>query len=412
MMWGNMDYRALIIECMKGKIGEYLVTDIKGEILYRNRVEKFSDDQWNAWAEFHLGDLSKITKEMVWEISDRRSRSYFRVLTVPTEADGQQLLVHHIYNTSDYANLLREVSGYSKEWRELSKMQTTVLERLSGDYNDCMVVIMKSLDIDSAVLYIEREKFVESYVMAKGDKESSLQRIDKDKWPTGKKGSRRFLPGFGIKGFICYVSEKTVGGTRYALFINDDDTESEEPFQMQYNVIRLFIENCIMREQIIYESEHDQLTGLYNKGKYMSMMEEFFPNCKSLAVYNMDVNYLKRTNDTYGHEAGDALIIKSAKSLLMVERERVRGFRMGGDEFMLIAWDLSEEEAESVKEDWNKALAELNSIPGEMECVIACGLAYGEGEYDLKELLKLADERMYENKVAIKKARGDDPNAR
>ncbi len=275
-----------------------------------------------------------------------------------------------------------------------------------------MVVNMEALYIDSAVLDIEFEKFLVSDVMEKGDKDSSLQRIDKDKWPSGKKGSRRFLPGFGTKGFICYVSEKTVGGTRYALFINDDDTESEEPFQMQYNVIRLFIENCIMREQIVYESEHDQLTGLSNKGKYMSMMEDFFPNCKSLAVYNMDVNYLKRTNDTYGHEAGDALIVKSAKSLLMVEKEKVRGFRMGGDEFMLIAWDLSGEEAEKLKEEWEKALAELNSIPGEMECVIACGLAYGEGDFDIKELLKLADERMYENKAAIKKARGDDPNAR
>ncbi len=407
-----MDYKALILDSMRGKIGEYLVSGQKGEILFRNNVEKFTDEQWTAWSEFHLGDPEKVKKEMVWEISDRRSKSYFRVLSVPAEAEGKPLLVHHIYNTSDYANLLREVSGYSKEWRELSAMQTTVRERLSGDYNDCMIVIMNSLDIDSAALYIERDKCVEQYVMAKGDTESSLQRIDKEKWPSAKKGSRRFLPGFGLQGFICYVSEVTVGGTRYALFINDDDTESEEPFQMQYNVIRLFIENCIMREQIVYESEHDQLTGLYNKGKYMSMMEDFFPACKRLAVYNMDVNYLKRTNDTYGHEMGDALIVKAAKSLLAVERENVRGFRMGGDEFMLMAWDLSEEEAAQVKKDWEDALAELNDVPNDLECVIACGLAYGEGDFELKNILRIADERMYENKKAIKKARGDDPDAR
>ena len=44
--------------------------------------------------------------------------------------------------------------------------------------------------------------------------------------------------------------------------------------------------------------------------------------------------------------------------------------------------------------------------------VIACGLAYGKDDFDLKELLKLADDRMYENKVAIKLSRGEDPNAR
>ena len=85
---------------------------------------------------------------------------------------------------------------------------------------------------------------------------------------------------------------------------------------------------------------------------------------------------------------------------------------MGGDEFMLIAWDLSEDEAGDILTEWKDALDELNRTPGEIECVIACGLAYGENDYDLKELLKVADERMYENKVAIKKARGDDPNAR
>ncbi|MCR4584486.1 MAG: GGDEF domain-containing protein [Lachnospiraceae bacterium] len=407
-----MDYKALVLDTMRGKSGEYLVTDMDGEILFRNNVERFTDRQWKAWAEFHIGSPAAVKKEIVWEISDRRNQAYFRVLSVPAEAEGKRLLVHHIYNTSDYANLLREVSGYSKEWQELSKMQTNVLERLSGDYMDCMTVIIESLDVDSAVLFIEREKCIEQYTIEKGNEEATLARIEKDKWPSGKKGSRRFLPGFGTKGFICYVSAKTVDGARYSLFINDDDTESEEPFQMQYNVIRLFIENCIMREQIIYESEHDQLTGLYNKGKYLAMMDDFFPNCRQLAVYNMDVNYLKRTNDTYGHEAGDALIVKAAKSLLMVEREKVRGFRMGGDEFMLLAWDLTEEEAEQIRIDWREALAELNTAQGEIECVIACGLAYGEGEIDIKELLRVADERMYENKVEIKKARGDDPNAR
>ena len=76
---------------------------------------------------------------------------------------------------------------------------------------------------------------------------------------------------------------------------------------------------------------------------------------------------------------------------------------MGGDEFMLIGWDLTEEEAEAVKKEWEEALAKLNEAEGEIECVIACGLAYGGEGHDLQSLLKTADERMYENKVAIKK---------
>ena len=158
-------------------------------------------------------------------------------------------------------------------------------------------------------------------------------------------------------------------------------------------------------------------------------MEDFFPSCKSIAIYNMDLNYLKRTNDNLGHEAGDALLVKAARSLQGVERENLFGFRMGGDEYMLVGWDLTEEEAKGIKEEWEEVLEQIkrewedvlqkiNDKPAEddpfpdLECVVACGLAYGSGDYDLKELLKLADERMYKNKVAIKLSRGEDPNSR
>jgi len=405
-----MDYEKMIIESMRGKIGEFVVTNREGEIVYRNHAERFEDKSWSLWMDINI-DRENIAHQEIWEVSDKKSGNAYRVLTVPVTQEPGGYLVHHVYNTSDYANLLRDVSGYSKEWRKLSDVQTTVLERISGSYQDCMEVILRTLDVQSAVLYIEREKCVERYEMGKGDTEAKMTRLPEGIW--SKRGDRRFLPGFGTKGFLCFIDDKTVDGTRFALYLNVEQEQSEEPFQMEYNVIRLFVENALMREQIVYESEHDQLTGLFNKGKYLSMMEEFFPTCKRIAIYNMDVNYLKRTNDTYGHEAGDALIVKAAKSLLAVERENVRGYRMGGDEFMLIGWDLEEAEAEQVKSEWEEALRKLNEEDaGGIECVIACGLAYGGGGHDLQELLKTADERMYENKVAIKKARGDDPDAR
>ena len=404
-----MDYEKLISETLKGKIGEFVVTNSKGDILYRNHAEDFTDENWKMWADINL-DSECLDHDEVWEVSDRKNGKAFRIHTVPVTKDLSGNLVHHVYNTSDYANLLRDVSGYSKEWRKLSNMQTSVLEKMSGSYRDCMEVIIRTLEVECAVLYIERQKCVERYHMYKGDNEVKMSRLQQGIW--SNRYDRRYLPDFGRDIFFCFIYDETVEGTRFCLFLNVKNEQGEEPFQMEYNVIRLFVENALMREQIVYESEHDQLTALYNKGKYLSMMEEFFPNQERIAIYNMDVNYLKRTNDTYGHEAGDALIVKAAKSLLAVERDNVRGFRMGGDEFMLIGWDLTEEEAETVKKEWEEALKKLNEVEGEIECVIACGLAYGGPGHDLQALLKTADERMYENKVAIKTARGDDPNAR
>ena len=153
-----------------------------------------------------------------------------------------------------------------------------------------------------------------------------------------------------------------------------------------------------------HEKEHDGLTGLYNKGKFMSLKASLFKAQDSLAVFNMDVNNLKYMNDNFGHEAGDALINKAAESLKKIEARNVMTFRVGGDEFMVMALHLSREDALQLKESWEKGLAELNRADDGVSCVIACGFAYGEKGYDLEELLAEADQRMYEDKKAKKAA--------
>ena len=98
----------------------------------------------------------------------------------------------------------------------------------------------------------------------------------------------------------------------------------------------LFIENSILRDKVVYESEHDKLTGLYNKSKYIAMKKANFGDPATIAIYNFDVNNLKNINDTYGHEYGDSLIVKAAKSIAAVTSDKVYGFRMGGDEYVMM----------------------------------------------------------------------------
>lgn len=152
------------------------------------------------------------------------------------------------------------------------------------------------------------------------------------------------------------------------------------------------------------EKEHDGLTGLFNKGKFLQLKQTLFPKLDSIVIFNMDVNNLKRMNDTCGHEAGDRLIKKAAASLHRIEARNVLAFRVGGDEFMAVGLHMSREEAENLRRAWEAGLAELNRQDDGIPCVIACGMAYGEKDYDLEALFRLADERMYEDKKA-KKAR-------
>lgn len=160
------------------------------------------------------------------------------------------------------------------------------------------------------------------------------------------------------------------------------------------------------REHMRYISEHDQLTGLYNKGKYLSFIETEIQKLDSVALFNMDVNNLKKINDTMGHEYGDRLIIKAANSIAAVTNSKVMGFRMGGDEFLMIACNVSEAQVDIIKANWEEELKRLNSVDDGIECIIAIGVVYAEKPIDFDAVAKEADARMYENKKAVKEAMG------
>ena len=155
------------------------------------------------------------------------------------------------------------------------------------------------------------------------------------------------------------------------------------------------------------EKDRDGLTGLYNKGKFMVLKQSLFKGKDAVAVFNMDVNNLKTMNDRYGHEAGDKLLIKAAESMRRIEARNVIPFRVGGDEFIVVALHLSEGEAEDLRRRWEAELEALNRNGDGILCVVACGMACGERGYDFDELLALADQRMYADKRA-KKGEGEE----
>ncbi len=154
------------------------------------------------------------------------------------------------------------------------------------------------------------------------------------------------------------------------------------------------------------EKEYDRMTGLYNKGKFMEMNKHLFRTQETIAVFNMDVNNLKQVNDTLGHEAGDRLIRKAAESLKRIAARNVLPFRVGGDEFVVVAIHVSREEAEKIREKWEEGLAELNRQDDGIRCTVACGFAYGEPGFDPDEVFAMADRLMYEDKKNRKQQAG------
>lgn len=139
---------------------------------------------------------------------------------------------------------------------------------------------------------------------------------------------------------------------------------------------------------------YDQMTGLQNRRAYSEKVEQLSKQLPvPCTVVMADINGLKEANDTLGHEAGDELIIGSAECL----RKSFDGidtvYRLGGDEFTVIA-ERSETEAKERLERMEKICADwkgqfINGIS------ISYGAASTEEFSDLDSLLKAADQRMY-----------------
>ena len=376
---------------LKNDIGGIIVTSADLEILYCDARTALSDNVKKRIAG-HSTHMPPSVSCKSWELTDTASGKYYRIMTSAADCDGETVYCHHITDVSDYADLYQEIAAYSQKISDVSDFQTEILKSISGSYVNCLPILADFCMSDCTALYLEdngRNIFVHAYY----DEEIRLEKSVPDEEKRAVFACERFG---SVGGSRCLLSE-TLNEYRYSVFVSESEGFNEEYFRdiSIYNVIRLYIENSILRERIIFEGEHDRLTGLYNQSKFLTLRSEHFGSPKTLAVFTFDVNDLKYMNDHFGHDAGDNLIKKAADSIRAVMNENVLGFRLGGDEFMLTALNVTAEEAENIHVRWKTALDELNRKNDNINCSVACGMAFGKGDYDLGELIEQADIRMY-----------------
>ena len=157
-------------------------------------------------------------------------------------------------------------------------------------------------------------------------------------------------------------------------------------------------------KELRFFANRDSLTGLRNTTSYKSWVAEFDREIASktanFGVVVFDVNRLKETNDVYGHDVGDKLIVSVAKVISDVFK-RSPVFRIGGDEFLAVLrhGDLEDCEKLFIQLDLecaNTFVGENSKIP----ISIARGFARFDSDKDLhfNDVFKRADYAMYENK--------------
>lgn len=149
----------------------------------------------------------------------------------------------------------------------------------------------------------------------------------------------------------------------------------------------------------------DSLTGLFNYTAF-KYMKSRWPERTDWTYIVMDINWLKQTNDQYGHRAGDELLCCAARCIREAFYRAEDCFRIGGDEFAVIAAATDEEAVKAAVETLRRLCAEWDAKE-EYPVSIAVGYAMQAGRtMTADELFMEADAAMYRNKAEIKKAVG------
>ncbi|MBP5533371.1 MAG: diguanylate cyclase [Lachnospiraceae bacterium] len=148
----------------------------------------------------------------------------------------------------------------------------------------------------------------------------------------------------------------------------------------------------------------DSLTGLRNKhafSGYEATLDESIRNktIENIAVIVCDINGLKHVNDTLGHDAGDKLI-KDASVMLCEYFRHGAVFRTGGDEFVVVLQGRGFDTKDEVINEFNRKV-ESNIATGDVVVSIGCS-TLKDGDEQLKDIFKRADQLMYERKKELK----------
>lgn len=143
----------------------------------------------------------------------------------------------------------------------------------------------------------------------------------------------------------------------------------------------------------------DALTGLNNRNELNRYVYNLFKNNKNICVLMFDLDNFKHINDTYGHLEGDKALLAASKVLKNVVKDtNVFLARFGGDEFIIIAKDYSEDDINSLISKIEEETKLINQKNTEYIIGISCGYAFLEKDEDVLNTIERADQKLYERK--------------
>jgi diguanylate cyclase (GGDEF)-like protein len=189
-----------------------------------------------------------------------------------------------------------------------------------------------------------------------------------------------------------------------------------KPVSLRTAMVDVLASASVLRVPVLIEYEElkklqinaatDALTGLYNRRLFDEYCDKELNRTKrygqQLAIVILDLHRLKEVNDRYGHLQGDKVLQLAAATLRKTLRASDFAFRIGGDEFALLLPQTDPEQAGTLcRRVRSQYEAEVRTLQLSVEITLDFGVAVHPQDGDQKsELLRIADERLYELKHA------------
>jgi len=371
------------------KIFGWTAADVQGKCLKELAMDKPASYQWILDAVEHARedeeymDIVELTKEkeknaivgikasVIKDIRDKRheTRGYFLMAKDITHRRREEDILRvqeekyrSIFENSRDTVYITTLNG---EFIEINPAGTELFGYQKNDL----------LEVNARELYKEpkkRDVFIQEILKQNYVKDYEVEFINKD----GK-----------------------VVSTLITAALQTDEQGNPVGFQ---GIIRDITERKKQEEVINYMAFHDQLTGLPNRGTFLDHLALAIVHAKRHktigAVLFIDLDKFKEVNDTYGHSAGDRLLIQAAMRFKDILREEDTVARLGGDEFTIILPDIKKsEDAVFVA---NKLTAEFEKPIriGEMEATVSLSIGislFPQDGIESETLLDNADEAMY-----------------
>ena len=208
------------------------------------------------------------------------------------------------------------------------------------------------------------------------------------------------LREFDVKSIVIFPlrsDNKTIG---YIWAVNFDSSRTlriKETLNLTAFILSAEVANAQNIRKMEIMSSTDLLTGVYNRNAMNNRInDDISGECEIATPFGIlfiDVNGLKTINDTKGHRAGDDLLKDVASTLSEIGGDGIEIYRVGGDEFMIIATEMPIEDFDEMV----KLLGEKTERPGRAH--FAVGACHSDEIPDILKAMQKADARMYENKA-------------